>query len=97
MAKLREAHVLKQYHRVLADWAIGWHTMHDLLSTNATNLAALGVHPRVAQELLGHSRIDTTMRIYTAAVPEAMRDAAQRIDGVMRTRRKSQRHVEPAV
>ncbi len=94
---LREAHVLKRYHRVLADADIGWHTMHDLRSTNATDLATLGIHPRVAMEMLGHARIETTMRVYTAVVPEAMRDAAKRIDGVMRTRRKSRPSAEPAV
>jgi integrase len=57
--------------------------MHDLRSTYATNLAALGVHPRVAQELLGHGRIDTTMRIYTSVVPSALRDAAAGLDSVL--------------
>ena len=77
---LREAHVLNRLHRVLAAAGIPRHSMHDLRVTYSTNLAVLGVHPRVAQELLGHSRIDTTMRIYTAAVPSAMRDAADQLD-----------------
>ena len=80
---LREAHVLAAFHRVLARAGIPRHSMHDLRDTYATNLAVLGTHPRVAQEMLGHTRIDTTMRIYTAVVPEAMRDAANRLDTLM--------------
>lgn len=57
--------------------------MHDLRSTYSTNLAALGVHPRVAQQLLGHGRFDTTMRFYTAVIPSALRDAASSLDVIL--------------
>lgn len=77
---LREAHVLKAFHRVLERTGIDKHRMHDLRSSYATNLAALGHHPRVAQQLLGHGRTETTMLFYTAVVPSALRDAADSLD-----------------
>lgn len=55
-------------------------TFHDLRHTAATVLAALDVHPRAAQERLGHSTLRTTMEIYTHSVPALQRDAAEKID-----------------
>lgn len=39
--------------------------VHSMRYTYATNLAKAGVHPRVAQGCLRHSKIDLTLRIYT--------------------------------
>ena len=83
-APLREAHVLEALHKVLERAGLPRHSMQNLRSTYATNLVTVGVHPRVAQELLGHGRIDTTMRIYATAVPSAMREAAEDLDTIMR-------------
>ena len=42
-------------------------------------MAAQGVPPRVAMEVLGHAQISTTMEIYSHVAPEFQRDAADRI------------------
>jgi len=34
------------------------------------------------QDLLGHSRFEITMNLYTATVPEVLREAAERMDTV---------------
>lgn len=75
--KLPEAHVFSGKRRVdqLADLlqrdcaALGLPHIkfHDLRHTQATNLMRAGVHPRVAQEILGHKQMSTTMRVYTHA------------------------------
>src|SRR5262249_17948054 len=39
--------------------------IHSLRTTFGTHLAMSGVTPRVAMELMRHSRIDLTMRVYT--------------------------------
>jgi integrase len=40
------------------------------------------VHPRIAQDLLGHARIGMTMDLYTGSVPEAAREAVSRLGNV---------------
>ncbi|GAA2755473.1 tyrosine-type recombinase/integrase [Actinopolymorpha rutila] len=39
--------------------------LHDTRHTCGSLLAALDVHPRVAMQILRHSKIDVTMEIYT--------------------------------
>jgi hypothetical protein len=42
-------------------------------------LAALDVHPRVAMQILRHSRISVTMEIYTEATSDATRAALKKL------------------
>ncbi len=53
--------------------------MHGTRKTCGTLLAALDVHPRVAMQILRHSRISVTMEIYTEATSEATRAALKRL------------------
>jgi integrase len=39
--------------------------VHETRHTCGSHLAALGVHPRVATQILRHSKIAVTMEIYT--------------------------------
>jgi hypothetical protein len=82
---LNESHVLARFQRVLAGAGLPKRRMHDLRHTYATRLFALGQHPRAVQDLLGHSRFEITMNLYTATVPEVLREAADRMDSVFVT------------
>jgi len=42
---------------------------HDLRHSSATMLLSVGVHPKVVQEILGHSQISMTMDIYSHVLP----------------------------
>ena len=42
---------------------------HDLRHSAAALLLSLGVHPKVVQEILGHSQITMTMDIYSHVLP----------------------------
>jgi integrase len=53
--------------------------VHGTRKTCGTLLAALDVHPRVAMQILRHSRIAVTMEIYTEATSAATRDALKRL------------------
>ena len=53
--------------------------VHGTRKTCGTLLAALDVHPRVAMQILRHSRIAVTMEIYTEATSKATRDALKRL------------------
>jgi integrase len=56
--------------------------LHDLRHTYATLLFARNVHPRIAQDLLGHTRIDMTPDLYTGSVSGAAREAVERLSDV---------------
>ncbi len=60
--------------------------VHGTRKTCGTVLAALDIHPRVAMQILRHSRIAVTMEIYTEATSKATRDAG-RMCRVSRVRR----------
>lgn len=54
-------------------------TIHDTRRTCGSLLAALDVHPRVAMQILRHSRIALTMEIYTQVPDEVTRAALKRL------------------
>lgn len=58
-------------------------TFTDLRHSCATFLAFLGVHPKTAQRILGHSSITTTLNVYTHALDEMHEDAADRLRGFL--------------
>jgi integrase len=53
--------------------------IHDTRRTCGSLLAALDVHPRVAMQILRHSRIALTMEIYTQVPDEVTRAALKRL------------------
>jgi integrase len=58
---------------------------HDLRHSHATQLLADGVHPKIAQERLGHSTITTTMDLYSHVTDTMQADAATRLDAAFRS------------
>ena len=85
---LRGDHVLAAFHAVLERHELPRKRIHDLRHTYATRLFANNKHVRAVQELMGHSRSDMTMEIYTASVPEVLRDAADSLDGLFSERQR---------
>lgn len=57
---------------------------HDLRHAHATHLLASGVHPKVASERLGHSRVGVTLDLYSHVLPGMQEDAASRVDEALR-------------
>jgi integrase len=53
---------------------------HDLRHTHATQLLLAGVHPRIAQERLGHSTVALTLDLYSHVTATMQEDAAQKIE-----------------
>ncbi|MFI0780403.1 tyrosine recombinase XerC [Streptomyces sp. NPDC021212] len=53
--------------------------LHDTRHTCGSLLAALDVHPRIAMQILRHSKIAVTMEIYTHVPSEATRKALRRL------------------
>ena len=57
---------------------------HDLRHTHATQLLSNGVHPKVAQERLGHSSVGITLDLYSHVLPGMQEDAAAKVDAAIR-------------
>jgi integrase-like protein len=57
---------------------------HDLRHSHATHLLASDVHPKIAQERLGHASIGTTLDLYSHVLPGMQADAANRVDAALR-------------
>jgi integrase len=53
---------------------------HDLRHAHATHLLAQGVHPKVASERLGHSKVGITLDLYSHVIPGMQEDAAEMVD-----------------
>lgn len=53
---------------------------HDLRHSHATQLLLTGVHPKIAQERLGHASITITLDLYSHVTDTMQSDAAQRLD-----------------
>jgi integrase len=60
-----EVAVLMQLHRALATTGLPTMRVHDLRHMAATILLTAGIHPKVVQEMLGHSTIGATLDIYS--------------------------------
>lgn len=56
---------------------------HDLRHTHATHLLANGVHPKVAQERLGHSTVGIALDLYSHVMPGMQEDAASTVDAAI--------------
>ena len=59
---------------------------HDLRHTHATVLLLQKVHPKVVQERLGHSKISTTLDLYSHVMPSMQKDAVERFEMALETR-----------
>jgi integrase len=61
---------------------------HNLRHTHATHMLAAGVHPKVASERLGHSRVGITLDLYSHVLPGMQEDAVERVDMVYQIAKK---------
>jgi integrase len=78
--------ISKQFHRVLERAGLAQRRFHDLRHSCATLLLVQGVSPRVVMDVLGHSQIGLTMNTYSHVIPDLRRDAADRMDHLLRER-----------
>jgi integrase len=69
--------------RKLADTSLPRIRFHDLRHAHATHLLSSGVHPKVASERLGHSKIGITLDLYSHVLPGMEADAAERVDAAL--------------
>ena len=56
---------------------------HDLRHTAATLLLTKGVHPKIVQELLGHSSISITLDTYSHVLPNMQGEAVKAMEDII--------------
>jgi integrase len=57
---------------------------HDLRHSHATQLLLDGIHPKIAQERLGHASIATTLDLYSHVTDTMQNEAAARLDAAFK-------------
>ena len=56
---------------------------HDLRHTCATLLLTKGVHPKIVQEMLGHSSITITLDLYSHVLPDMQQEAVSAMQNLL--------------
>jgi integrase len=69
----------RSFDRRIATADVSRITRHSTRKTCGSLLAALDVHPRVAMQILRHSRVAITMEIYTEVPSAATREALRKL------------------
>jgi integrase len=81
---LQPRSLTQAWRRIAAEGALPRVRFHDLRHAHATHMLASGVHPKVASERLGHSKVGITLDLYSHVLPGMQEDAASRIDEALR-------------
>jgi integrase len=56
----------------------------EIAAPRATHMLSSGVHPKVANERLGHTKIGITLDLHSHVLPNMQADAAAIVDGALR-------------
>lgn len=72
--------VRKQLHTITKRLGLPDVRVHDLRHSYATALLSRGIHPKIVQELLGHSTIATTMDLYSHVLEGMGQGAANQLE-----------------
>ena len=73
-----------EFARFIVSTALPRVRFHDLRHSHATHMLASGIHPKIAQERLGHATVAITLDLYSHVLPGMQADAAVRVDEVLR-------------
>lgn len=78
--------MMKDYfHPLLVKVGLPSIRFHDLRHTAATLMFQLDVHPKVVQEMLGHSSISVTLDTYSHAIPTMQARAVEQLSNLLTT------------
>src|SRR6266704_1124159 len=72
--------VQKNFHAALKKAGLPNIRFHDLRHSAATLLLGMGVHPKIVQEILGHSNIGMTMNTYSHVLPTMQKEAMEKVN-----------------
>jgi integrase len=81
---LQPRSITHEWARLLASRPLPRIRFHDLRHAHATHLLASGVHPKIASERLGHSKIGITLDLYSHVMPGMQEDAVAKLDAALK-------------
>ena len=81
---LNPNHIVYEFKKLLNQAGLPNIRFHDLRHSAASLLLSLGVHPKVVQELLGHTQINITMDVYSHLLPGMQKDAMSKLDDALK-------------
>jgi integrase len=81
---LNPNHIVDEFKKLLKQAGLPNIRFHDLRHNAATLLLSLGVHPKVVQELLGHTQIGITMDVYSHVLPGMQQDAMGKLNEALK-------------
>jgi integrase len=77
------AYLCVSFHKALERAGLPRMRIHDLRHTAATHLLTKGVHPKVVQDLLGHSTIAITLDTYSHVMPALAKEASSLLSSLV--------------
>ena len=80
---LKPRSLTHEWVRLLGKTTLPRARFHDLRHAHATHMLANGVHPKVASERLGHSKVGITLDLYSHVLPGMQADAVVRVDDAL--------------
>ena len=72
--------IIRAFHRVIEKAGLEHANFHSLRHNYATRLLEENIHPKIVQELLGHSNIQTTLDIYSHVIPDMKAEAVDKLN-----------------
>jgi integrase len=81
---MQPIYISQQWARLIAKTPLARLRFHDLRHAHATHLLASGVHPKIASERLGHSKVSITLDLYSHVIPGMQEDAAATVDAALK-------------
>ena len=80
---LNPSKLLERFKTLLKRAGLPHMRFHDLRHSAATILLSMGVHPKVVQELLGHSQISLTLDTYSHVIPALHEEAVKSLSTLL--------------
>jgi len=77
--------ILEEFKKLLKKAGLPDVRFHDLRHSTATLLLNKGVHPKVVQEILGHSEISMTLDTYSHVLPTMQKAAMEGLNDLFET------------
>ena len=79
-SQITPIYISQQWGRLICKTSLARLRFHDLRHAHAT---ANGVHPKIASERLGHSKVSITLDLYSHVIPGMQADAAATVDAAL--------------